>query len=171
MDIVFLFSYPVVCNAGDRITAILRNDSAVLQYQRSLLIMFNVFKDKYRMAVAGLLLEGIVLFIMGIALHYYATIAAACLLGLGVCFVSVGLNTMYQTMIPKAMMGRVLSLVSVLLNASVPLGQLFGSMIIEYYSMTLVLTVFGVIVTISLLSLIRVVTIENNETATMKKEV
>ncbi|GGP16336.1 MFS transporter [Oceanobacillus neutriphilus] len=135
----------------------------------SLMIMFNVFKDKYRMAVAGLLLEGIALLIMGIALNYYATVAAAGLLGLGVCFASVGLNTMYQTMIPKEMMGRVLSLVSMMLGASVPLGQLFGSLIIEHYSMAVVLMTFGVIVSISSLSLIRVVRVERKEDAVIER--
>lgn len=137
----------------------------------SLMIMFNVFKNKYRMAVAGLLLEGIALLIMGIALSYYATVAAAGLLGLGVCFASVGLNTMYQTMIPKEMMGRVLSLVSMMLGASVPLGQLFGSLIIEHYSMTAILMIFGAIVSISSLSLIRIVRVENKEEIIAEKEV
>lgn len=137
----------------------------------SLMIMFNVFKNKYRMAVAGLLLEGIALLIMGIALSYYATVAAAGLLGLGVCFASVGLNTMYQTMIPKEMMGRVLSLVSMMLGASVPLGQLFGSLIIEHYSMTAILMIFGAIVSLSSLSLIRIVRVENKEEIIAEKEV
>lgn len=136
----------------------------------SLMIMFNVFKDKYRMAVAGLLLEGIALFIMGIALNYYATVAAAGLLGLGVCFASVGLNTMYQTMIPKEMMGRVLSLVSMLLGASVPLGQLFGSLIIEQYSTAVILMLFGAIVSLSSLSLIRVVREEKKEDMIVERE-
>lgn len=137
----------------------------------SLVIMLNLFKDKYKMAVIGLVLEGMALLIMGIALNYYVTVAAAGLLGLGVCFASVGLNTMYQTMIPKEIMGRVLSLVSMLLGASVPLGQLFGSMIIEYYSMTAVLMVFGAIVSLSSLSLIRVVRVEKKEEVIIEKEV
>lgn len=132
----------------------------------SLMIMFNLFKDKSKMAVIGLFLEGVALLIMGIALHYYVTIIAAWLLGLGVCLASVGLNTLYQTMIPKVMMGRVLSLVSMLLGASIPLGQLFGSMIMTYYSMTIILIVFGIIVMFSAVSLIHL-TMRNNN----KKEV
>src|SRR5690625_7375636 len=93
------------------------------------MIIFNHFQEKFKMTVIGMFLQGVALLFMGIALHYYVTIIAVWLLGLGVCLASVGLNTLYQTMIPKEMMGRVLSLVSMLLGASIPLGQLFGSKI------------------------------------------
>ncbi|WP_152658018.1 MFS transporter [Oceanobacillus sp. CFH 90083] len=171
LTIFFTYMSDDIFDAGAAGLGFIHSVLAIGAMSGSLIIMLNLFKDKYKMAVIGLMLEGVALLIMGIALNYYATVAAACLLGLGVCFASVGLNTMYQTMIPKAMMGRVLSLVSMLLNASVPLGQLFGSMIIEYYLMTVVLSVFGVIVTISALSLIRVVRVESGTSVNAEKEV
>ncbi|HJE19611.1 MAG TPA: MFS transporter [Aliicoccus persicus] len=137
----------------------------------AIMIMLNVFKDKYKMAIIGLSLEGIALLIMGIGLTYFTTVFTAWLLGLGVALASVGINTLYQTMIPKEMMGRVLSLVSMLLGASIPLGQLFGSWIITYYSMTLVLVVFGIIILVSALSLIRITMTKNKEEVALEGKV
>jgi len=129
----------------------------------SFMIMFNIFKNKYKMAVIGLIIEGFALLIMGIVFHYYATIVAVWVLGVGICLASVGLNTLYQTMIPKVMMGRVLSLVSMLLGVSIPLGQLFGSIIITYYAISTVLIVFSIIVIISAISLIRLTMTNKNK--------
>jgi len=132
----------------------------------SFMIKFNLFKNKYKMVVMGYILVGIALLIMVITLHYYTTIVAVLILGVGLCLASVGLNTLYQTMIPKEMMGRVLSQVSMLLGASIPLGQVFGCVIITHFSLTIVLIVSGIIVLIAAVSLIHLTMTNNN-----KKEV
>ncbi len=99
-------------------------------------------------------MEGAGLVLIGSFMNYYVTIAAVFIIGMGICFASVGLTTLYQTIIPKQKMGRVMGLVTVLLTVSVPLGTLFGSMIIGYIPMFAILLIFGVIVTLSGLSII-----------------
>jgi|SRR5690625_153707 len=78
-----------------------------------ILMIINLFKDKYKMAIIGLYLEGVALFIMGITLHYYVKLVAVWLV--------LDLTDIYQAMIPKVMVGRVLGLVSMLIGASIPL--------------------------------------------------
>lgn len=136
----------------------------------ALLIMFNVFKDKHKMAIFGLVLEGAGLILMGSFMHYISTIAVALIIGLGISFASVGLNTLYQTIIPKQMLARVLSIVSMLLTISVPLGTLFGSVIVNYIPMFIVLIGFGIAVVLSSLSLI-VIFKQNSEVVRKKEKV
>src|SRR5690625_7966232 len=76
-------------------------------------MIINLFKDKYKIAIIGLYLEGVALFIMGITLHYYVKLVAVWLV--------LDLTDIYQAMIPKVMVGRVLGLVSMLIGASIPL--------------------------------------------------
>jgi len=111
-----------------------------------MLIMANIFKDKYKLTVLGLTLEGISLMMFGGFLNYYVILVAAALLGLGLSMASVGISTLYQTLIPKDKMGRVLGIVSTICTVTVPIGTLFGSFIIEYADLTLVLILSGVIV-------------------------
>ncbi len=129
----------------------------------SLMIMFNLSKDRYKTAIVGLVMEGVGLMLIGSFMDYYVAIAAVFIIGMGTCFASVGLNTLYQTIIPKEKMGRVLSIVSVLLTTSVPLGTLFGSIIINHIPMFVILLVFGFVVTLSGLSLIKIARQENKD--------
>lgn len=129
----------------------------------SLMIMFNLSKDRYKTAIVGLVMEGVGLMLIGSFMDYYVAIAAVFIIGMGTCFASVGLNTLYQTIIPKEEMGRVLSIVSVLLTTSVPLGTLFGSIIINHIPMFVILLVFGFVVTLSGLSLIKIARQENKD--------
>ncbi|MGE8203674.1 MFS transporter [Heyndrickxia sp. NPDC080065] len=121
----------------------------------SLLILLNIMKNKVNMVILGLSIEGIALLIAGIFTEsYIALIFFAFILGLGVCFASVGIGTLYQTMVPENKIGRVGSLTSTLGTFIVPIGTMFGAYIINHLSISWVLNVSGLLVTLSGLSLI-----------------
>lgn len=120
----------------------------------SLLMLTGLFSNKIKMAIFGLSIEGIALIIAGLFVDYSALIIFALILGFGVCLASVGISTLYQTMIPKNKMGRVMSLVSALSSCTVPLGTLFGSLIISQIEMSSTLIISGIIVTLSGISLL-----------------
>lgn len=119
-----------------------------------LLVFLNVCKDKYKMVVIGLTLEGVALLLLGIIPTFTIAITSSIILGLGVALASTGIGTLYQTIIPKDKMGRVMGLVSTILLTVVPIGTLFGSMIINYFAVYHILIVFGVVVILASLSLI-----------------
>ncbi|QOY35294.1 MFS transporter [Anaerobacillus isosaccharinicus] len=119
-----------------------------------LLVFLNVCKDKYKMVVIGLTLEGVSLLLLGIIPTFSIAIISSIILGLGVALASTGIGTLYQTIIPKDKMGRVMGLVSTILLTVVPIGTLFGSFIINYFAVYHILIVFGVIVILASLSLI-----------------
>lgn len=128
----------------------------------SLIILLGFIKNKYKMTVVGLTIEGLGLIVLGIFIeNYYLILFFMGVLGLGVAMASVGISTLYQILIPKEKLGRVLSIAGTLCNITVPLGSLFGSVIINYYSMQSVLLFFGVIVSISGLSLVGVIRAAN----------
>ncbi|MCG8500600.1 MAG: MFS transporter [Firmicutes bacterium] len=129
----------------------------------SVMILLGFIKNKYKMAIAGLTLEGLALIALGLFIqNYYLILFFMGMLGLGVAMASVGISTLYQILIPKEKMGRVMSIVTTLCSVTIPLGTLFGSVIINYHTMENVLIFFGVIVSISGLSLVGVVR-ESNE--------
>ncbi|MFA1822862.1 MFS transporter [Virgibacillus oceani] len=154
LSVYFTIMSDSIFNVGSAGLGMLNSSLAIGALVGSLTIMFNLFKDRYKTAIAGLVMEGVGLVLIGSFMDFYVTIAAVFIIGMGICFASVGLTTLYQTIIPKQKMGRVMSLVTVLLTVSVPLGTLFGSMIISYIPMFAVLLTFGVIVTLSGLSII-----------------
>lgn len=115
----------------------------------ALLIMFNIFRDKYKMAIIGLCLEGVAVTLSGIVSNYYVVLAALAILGLGLSMTGIGISTLYQTLIPKDKMGRVMALASTLCGVTVPLGTLFGSTIIAYIPLNIVLIVSGIFISIT----------------------
>lgn len=154
LSVYFTIMSDSIFNVGSAGLGILNSSLAIGALAGSLTIMSNLFKDRYKTAIAGMVMEGVGLVLIGAFMNYYATIAAVFIIGMGTCFARVGLTTLYQTIIPKQKMGRVLSIVTVLLSVSVPLGTLFGSIIINYVPMSAVILTFGVIVTLSGLSVI-----------------
>ncbi|WP_433750861.1 MFS transporter [Falsibacillus pallidus] len=121
----------------------------------SLLILWNVFKNKTAMVIFGLSIEGIALLIAGLFLQsYFALISFAFILGFGISLASVGISTLFQTLVPDDKRGRVGSVLTALSTFIVPIGTLFGSFIIDYTSMSIILSWSGVIVALSGISLI-----------------
>lgn len=123
----------------------------------ALLIMSNIFINKYKMVIIGLCLEGVAVTISGIVPNFYVVLAAMSILGLGLSMASIGISTLYQTLIPKEKMGRVMALASTLCGVTVPLGTLFGSTIITYLPLNIVLIVSGVFILITGVLLIPVI--------------
>ena len=121
----------------------------------SLIILLNIMKDRVKMVIFGLSIEGIALLITGVFPEsYIALLIFAFILGIGVSMASVGIGTLYQTMVPENKMGRVGSLLSTLSTFIVPFGTMFGSFIINYLSISWILNVSGILVTLAGLSLI-----------------
>lgn len=120
----------------------------------SAFMLMELIKNKIKLAIVGLVLEGLALLIPGIFGSYVSFIVFAALLGVGISLASVGISTIYQTMIPKEKMGRVGSLSSSLSVCTVPLGTLFGSFMIQHIPITLTLVISGMIVFMSGLSLV-----------------
>jgi MFS family permease len=121
----------------------------------SLIILLNIMKDRVKMVIFGLSIEGIALLISGVFPEsYIALLIFAYILGIGVSMASVGIGTLYQTMVPENKMGRVGSLLSTLSTFIVPFGTMFGSFIINYLSISWILNVSGILVTLAGLSLI-----------------
>lgn len=115
----------------------------------ALLIMSNIFNDKYKMTVIGLCIEGAAVALLGLVPNYYVVLSAEAILGLGTALASVGISTLYQTLIPKDKMGRVMALASTLCNVTVPLGTLLGSTIISYMPLNIVLIISGLIILVT----------------------
>ncbi|RDI45756.1 MFS transporter [Falsibacillus pallidus] len=121
----------------------------------SLLILWNVFKNKTAMVIFGLSIEGIALLIAGLFLQsYFALISFAFVLGFGISLASVGISTLFQTLVPDDKRGRVGSVLTALSTFIVPIGTLFGSFIINYIAMSSILSWSGLIVALSGISLI-----------------
>jgi DHA3 family macrolide efflux protein-like MFS transporter len=100
------------------------------------------------MTVIGLCIEGIAVAFLGLVPNYYVVLLAEAILGLGVAMASVEISTLYQTLIPKDKMGRVMALVSTLCSVSVPLGTLLGSVIIAYMPLNIILIISGIFILI-----------------------
>lgn len=131
----------------------------------ALLILINIFKDKYKMTVIGLSLEGIAVLLLGLIANYYTVLLAEAILGLGVTLASVGISTLYQVLIPKDKMGRVMALVSTLCDVSVPLGTLVGSTIVIYSPLSYILMVSGIFILITGILLIPLLNLKNKNSA------
>lgn len=120
----------------------------------ALFIMLNVFNNKYKMTVAGLCIEGAAVALIGLMPNYYIVLVAEGCLGLGVAMASVGMSTLYQTMIPKDKMGRVMALVSTLCGVTVPIGTLTGSTMAAYIPLNVVFIMSGMVILVTGIALI-----------------
>lgn len=128
----------------------------------SLFILLNMIKNKVKMVIFGLFIEGISLLIAGIFNEsYLALVFFASVLGLGVSLASVGIGTLYQSMVPENKIGRVGSLLSTLSTFIVPIGTMFGAYIINHVPISTVLNLSGILVSLSGLSLI--ITLQNEK--------
>lgn len=110
-----------------------------------LLIFSNIFKDKYKIAVTGLCIEGAAVALFAVP-NYHVVLCAEAILGLGVSMASVGISTLYQTLIPKDKMGRVMALVSTLCDVTIPLGTLLGSTTAAFMPLNIILIISGIFV-------------------------
>ncbi len=120
----------------------------------SLVMVSGLFKNQIRLAVFGLVLEGAALVVAGVFMNYLALIIFAGMLGLGICFASVGISTAFQTLVDKDKMGRVMSFLSMLTSCTIPLGILTGSVLVNHWEMTKIFTLSGVIVGLAGLALL-----------------
>jgi MFS family permease len=143
-----------ILNAGSTGYGMMNSAISVGALLGAILIMLNIFKNKYKMTVIGLSIEGVAVALLGLVPNYYIVLSADAILGLGISMASVGISTLYQTLIPKDKMGRAMALVSTLCGVTVPLGTLLGSTLIAYLPLNIILILSGAFVFITGLLLV-----------------
>ncbi|MEB9972498.1 MFS transporter [Bacillus cereus] len=156
LSVFFTIICNEILNTGAVGLGMINSSMAIGAIFGTILVLFNLFQNKFKMVILGLLFEGIALFLMGIYMQYYMTLIAVWILGLGLSLSGVGISTLYQSMVPKEKMGRVLSIVSTFCSLSVPLGTLFGSIITNYIPLPTVLWSFGIVIGLSGLSFVAI---------------
>lgn len=119
----------------------------------SLIILSGAVKNQIRLAIFGLVMEGGALIAAGIFMNLTSLILFFGLLGMGVCFASIGIRTAFQLMVEENKMGRVMSFLSMLATSTVPIGTFVGSILVEAGSISTIFISFGIIVAVSGLSL------------------
>lgn len=119
----------------------------------SLIILFDSSQNQIRLAMFGLVLEGISLILSGLLSEFVVLIISFGLLGLGISFASIGIGTTFQLIIDDEKRGRVNSFIAMLGSCTVPLGTLFGSFLTGQFPVQWILLGFGFIVICSGLTL------------------
>lgn len=110
----------------------------------------------YTLVFIGLTLEGVFIILFGMSGNFYMALVIQALMGASICMCNVSLNTVFQTLIPNEMLGRVGGILETMCQATIPLGYLLGGMAAERLSLTLVLVASGIVVAISGLSTFKV---------------
>ncbi|MGE5630458.1 MAG: MFS transporter [Caulobacteraceae bacterium] len=110
----------------------------------------------YTLTFIGLTLEGVFIMLLGISENFYMALIIQALMGASICMCNVSLNTVFQTLIPNEMLGRVGGILQTMCQATIPLGYLLGGMVTERLSLTLVLVASGIAVALSGLSTFKV---------------
>ena len=98
-------------------------------------------------ALGALMLEGILTVVFSLMRMYWAAIVLWTLIGgLGILF-NINTSSLRQTIVPNHMLGRVLSIASVLAWSAIPLGSLLGGFAISWtQNVALVYGVIGVLI-------------------------
>ncbi|GAA0372334.1 MFS transporter [Bacillus horti] len=138
-----------ILEIGSQGLGILQSSISVGALVGGLLIFTNVLKDKIKMAIFGLTIEGVALLLAGLFPGYLTMMTFFLILGLGVSLASVGITTLFQTIVPENKMGRVMSLLSTMSFVTVPLGTMLGSVLIDQISVYTVLLVSGICVALT----------------------
>jgi MFS family permease len=97
-------------------------------------ILFSVFIIKRptpRMTLIACFAEGIVFLTLGLAEHLWLALLLIALIGITDAAINVIAPSVNQTIIPPELMGRVISVVIVLMSVSVPLAQAAGGYLVE----------------------------------------
>ncbi|SFG24438.1 MFS transporter [Sporolactobacillus nakayamae] len=112
----------------------------------SIAIFFGHIRSQIRLAVAGLIFEGVALILSGIFPGLIPFILFFGLLGLGISFASIGIGTTFQLITDDDKRGRVNSFGSMLSSCTVPLGTLFGSFLTGYLPLQWIFLLFGIVI-------------------------
>jgi len=118
--------------------------------------LINKRFDHYTLMFIGLSLEGIFLSLFGFANNLYTSIGILVLLGGSFGIVNVSIGTVFQTIIPNNLMGRVSSIMGILCQVTIPLGYYLGGLILESYSVSTIVLISGVIVALAGLSTVTI---------------
>ncbi len=148
----------VICNqileVGSKGMGIVDASIAIGALCGSIFILAKFISNNIKIVILGLSIEGIALLTAGLYMNYTAMIIFALILGFGISLASVGISTLFQTIVPDNKRGRVSSLTGTLASCTIPLGTLYGSYIINHISISVVLIFSGVAVTLAGLTLI-----------------
>ncbi|TGA97156.1 MFS transporter [Sporolactobacillus shoreae] len=112
----------------------------------ALTIFFGKTGHLIRMAMIGLVMEGVALMLAGLLPDFISMAVFFGLLGLGVSFASIGIGTTSQLITEDDKRGRVNSFGAMLSSSTVPLGTLFGSFLVGQLPVHWILVCFGLIV-------------------------
>ncbi|SCY82230.1 MFS transporter [Alkaliphilus peptidifermentans] len=112
-------------------------------------VLANIFKDIFKMTIFGISVQGLTLIALGLFTNnYFALLIVAAVMGFGVSIATIGIGTLYQKMIPKEKLGRVISLIGMLLSITVPLGTMFGTFILTLLPIPTTLLFSGLLVSL-----------------------
>ncbi len=109
----------------------------------SLTVMYFSKFDKKKLAILGLVLEGVALLIGGLWDTYLSLLIWSMLLGIGLSFAGIGISTLTQLITPEDYLGRVNSVSGAFSAISVPLGTLVGGIVLENVNIYLILLIYG----------------------------
>lgn len=119
------------------------------------------------LTVVGLTGEGIAMVLFSTTSNVYTAFASLIIFGFSIAICNVSLRTVFQTIVPNNMLGRIGSAFGVICSGMIPLGYFVGGLLLESYSVTLITFIFGIIVALAGLSTITVV----KESISLKKNV
>jgi MFS family permease len=99
-----------------------------------------------RVALGALMMEGMVTIIFAwTRLYWLALLLQALMMGLGILF-NINTSSLRQTIVPDALLGRVMSIAAVLAWSAIPVGSILGGLAIGWtHNIALVYCAIGVI--------------------------
>lgn len=121
----------------------------------------------YTLTFIGLTCEGISLILFSLSTNFYAAIASLFLMGLSVGICNISLSTVFQTLIPNHMMGRVGSSLGIITGITPPLGIFLAGILLERFSIPNITLISGIAVTIAGFSTVKAV----KKSEAMEKEI
>ncbi|MFA7573483.1 MAG: MFS transporter, partial [Lutispora sp.] len=108
----------------------------------------NMKINMAELVVTGFILQGIALVLFGLSYELFYAYTALFVLGISFTLTSIGMQTVIQRTIPEECLGRSISSIIMIASISVPMGYLFGGLLLEYMPLNVILRVSGLIISI-----------------------
>lgn len=121
----------------------------------------------FTLTFIGLTMEGITLVLFSLSNTIYLACTFAVLFGVSVSLCNTSLGTVFQTLTPNSMMGRVSSIMNMMCTVTNPLGIFIGSLMPQIISIRFVMLISGIIVAISGFSTITIIRTDHQTSTQM----